>query len=157
MKPPTVVFIFLAFLGIGFAGCGRLTTMFAPQPKYVGDWHPDTSTVGMFLYAAGEAATQLPLSESLSDWQTYYDDMKHLANQLPQESLPEAEEKECTAIIEQMEIGKLALQLKQVDPKAGLKQCKFVAATASKHIKKAKTLADVRTKAEREKRPPQDF
>lgn len=156
MKPLSIGSLFTALLGIALAGCGHISTIFAPQPNYIADWHPDPSPLAAFLCVADEAATQLPLAESLSDWQKEYDNLKYCNNLLPKESLTAAEEKECTAIMEQMEIGKLALQMKRVEPKTGLKQCKLVAVNISKHVKTAEALYEAE-KAKKKKDPPQDF
>jgi hypothetical protein len=90
-----------------------------------------------FLDAASDAARDLALADSISDWQARYDKVKDLGGKLP-DSLDLAVQKQCDGIREQMEIGKLALTMKRVDAKSGLKQCKLVSAEITKHIEKAR-------------------
>jgi hypothetical protein len=143
MKSPRVVFCLL--IGVTLVGCGSLSTIFAPTVYCPHDAYIDHSPLSFFLFRAEQAAEQLPSAESSSDWQESYEAVKTASRKLPDvpdEDLSEPQRKECDHILEQMEIGRLGLQLKRVDARAGAKQCKVVAAAINKHVKKVRTSAD---------------
>jgi hypothetical protein len=123
-----------------FAACGHLAIMNAPWNKNVAQARVNPPELDAFLDAATDAAKQIALADKVSDWQTEYDKVKELSDQLPEESLNKAQRKDCDGIVEQMEVGKLAIQMKRVDAKNGLKQCKLVSATILKHVKNIKTV-----------------
>ncbi len=135
--------IFVALLGVALAGCGSFSFR---ENRGVADFHPDPSALSAFLAAAEEAATDLPRADGPSEWQREYDNVKYMSKLLPDESLTDAQWKECDGIVNQMEFGKLALEMKRVDPKTGLKQCKLVSADITKRVKKIKAIKDTADK-----------
>jgi hypothetical protein len=139
MKSLTVFFV--ALVGIALAGCGSFSVMHPPWNKCVAHCRINPPELDAFLDAATDAAKDIALADTISDWQFRYDKVKDLNEKLP-ETLGTAARKECDGIMEQMEIGKLALTMKRVDAKSGLKQCKLVSADITKHINKIRTIAD---------------
>jgi hypothetical protein len=138
--------VFVAFLGATLAGCGSFSLLHGLQHKVIADPHFEPSSLQVFLAAADNAATQLPLAEGPADWQSQCDRVKQLGERLADEPLTDAQRKECDGIGEQMEMGKLALQMKRVDAKTGLKQSKLVSANITSRVKKIKSLADSKPK-----------
>jgi hypothetical protein len=138
MKTLTVVMsvLFLTTL----AACGHFSFLPSSHPKWIADPHFETSPLAAFLAVTEGAAEQIKLDESLSDWQTKYDNAKHMSDLLPNEALSDAQQKECDSIMEQMELGKLAIELKRIDPRTGKKQCNLVSAEILKHVKNLKKI-----------------
>jgi hypothetical protein len=140
MKSLTVVFSALSLTV--FAACSHLSSMHAPWNKCVAHTRINPPELDAFIDAATDAAKDITLADTISDWQMRYDKVKDLSDKLPEEGLNKAQQKECDGIVEQMEIGKLALEMKKVDAKTGMKQCKLVSAAISKHVEKIRTIAD---------------
>jgi hypothetical protein len=86
-----------------------------------------------FVQAAEEAAEKLAVADSIEAWQEHYDKVAELETRVSMETLSKAKRNECKLIMEQMEMGKLAAQLRKVDPKPGKKQCAAVAKDILKH------------------------
>ena len=144
MKSLTVVLSILCITA--FAACSHFSirdTPLAHSNDYTSNNPPELNA---FLEAATEAAKQLALAEKVSEWRTEYDKVAKLREQLPEETLNKAQQKECDSIVEQMEVGKLAIEMKRVDAKTGLKQCKIVSTDILKHVKTIKSI-DPKAKA----------
>ena len=101
---------------------------------------------GAFLDAATEAAKQIAEADTVAEWQTECDKVAESRNQILDEGLTATQRKQCDQIMEQMEIGKLSVEMKKVDAKVGKKQCSLVAADILRNVKALKN-ADSKGKA----------
>jgi hypothetical protein len=137
MKFLTVVFSVLSLTLL--AACSHFSLLPHSWNKNTAHAPINSSEVNDFLDSAASAAKDLALADSVSDWQENYDKVVAMRGKLPEEALTKAQQKECDGIVEQMEIGKLAIEMKRVDPKIGLKQCKLVSMDILKHIKNIKS------------------
>jgi hypothetical protein len=135
---------FTAVLSLFFltalAACGHFSMPQGIQSQYIHDVHFEPSPLAAFLAVTENAAEQIAHDETLPDWQTSYDNAKHMSDLLPKEGLNDSQLKECDAIMEQMEMGKLAIVMKTADPRTGTKQCRLVSAEILRHIKKIKAM-----------------
>jgi hypothetical protein len=132
------ILFFATVLGT-VVGCGHLPLV---------DYRPASSTapqqelrpeVLAFVDEASKAAKEIESADSIPEWQTEYDKVKELYNAIPDEGVAKATERECREIMDQMEIAKLAVQMKRVDEKAGGKQCRAVAADIGRLVKAVKS------------------
>jgi hypothetical protein len=131
MKSLSVVFC--VFLFFALTACAPYSGLNSPWHKHMAMERLEPAELDAFVQAAEEAAEKLVVAETLSDWQSDYDKVAELETRVPLEALSKSQQKGCNAIMDQMELGKLAAQLRKVDPKPGKKQCATVAKEILKH------------------------
>jgi hypothetical protein len=139
-KMKTATLILSALVLSTIAACGHFPIMDHPLTTSVAQNEKFPPELDAYLEAATTAAKQIILVENVAEWQIEYDKVKEIYAKIPEDAVNQAVQNECNSISEQMEIGKLAVELKKIDIRAGTKQCRDVSADILKHVKKIKAL-----------------
>jgi len=121
-----------------FSACSHFSITDGPWPHSRAPAANIPPELNAFLDAASEAAKQIALADTVGEWQTECDKVEESRNQILDEALTATQRKQCDQIMEQMEIGKLSVEMKKVDAKMGKKQCSLVAAEIVKNVKMLK-------------------
>jgi hypothetical protein len=130
--------VFSALILPLFAACSHISLIPVPWNKHLSPAHINSSEIIAFLEAATNAAKDLTLADSVSDWQENCAKVAAMRSNIPEDTLSNIQQKECDSIVEQMQIGKLAIEMKRVEPKMGLKKCKLVSTEIMKHVNNLK-------------------
>jgi len=98
------------------------------------------SELKAYLDEATTAAKQLEKGTDLDEWQTEYDKVKIMHDEIPHDGISPSIQKECDDIMEQMLLGKLAIGLKKNDAWVGKKRCQEISAKIMLDIKYIKSM-----------------
>jgi hypothetical protein len=88
-----------------------------------------------FLHEATNAAKLLEKENNIDEWKTQHEKVKKLFDEIPQEGINPAIQKECDDIMDQMLLGNLAIGLKKNDAWVGKKRCQEISAKIMLDIK----------------------
>jgi hypothetical protein len=109
-----------------------------PTPATQNEYFP--SELKAYLDEATTAAKQLEKGVDLDEWQTEYGKVKKIYDEIPHDGINPSIQKECDDIIEQMQLGKLAIGLKKGDAWVGKKRCQEISAKIMLDIKCIKSM-----------------